>query len=223
MTTDRLFQRILCARVQAWLLAAFVAAASCALLPAAASAQEHAATAAPAATHTATEAGKTEADAGEGVVSMFAKLLNFAVLAGVLVYFLKSPVTGYLASRGMQIRQDLVTAREMRAAAQAQLAQVEQRLRELPAELEALKARGAEDLRSEQARITEAVAAERARLVEQTRRDIEMRLRVARRDLTEHAAQLAVSLAEQRIRRSMTADDQLRLIDRYTTQLKEAR
>jgi F0F1-type ATP synthase membrane subunit b/b' len=96
-------------------------------------------------------------------------------------------------------------------------------MRELPGELEALKKRGAEDLRAEQVRITEAVAAERQRLVEQTRREIAMRLRVARRELTGHAAQLAISLAEQRIRRSITPDDQLRLIDRYTSQLREAR
>ena len=50
-----------------------------------------------------------------------------------------------------------------------------------------------------------------------------MRLRVARRDLTEHAARLAVGIAEERIRRTITPDDQLRLVDRYTAQLKEAR
>jgi F0F1-type ATP synthase membrane subunit b/b' len=50
-----------------------------------------------------------------------------------------------------------------------------------------------------------------------------MRLRIARRELTEHAAFLAVGVAEQRIRRSITPDDQLRLVDRYASQLKEAR
>ena len=50
-----------------------------------------------------------------------------------------------------------------------------------------------------------------------------MRLRVARRELTEHAAQLAVQVAEDRIRRSITPDDQIRLLDRYTAQIsKEA-
>jgi F0F1-type ATP synthase membrane subunit b/b' len=49
-----------------------------------------------------------------------------------------------------------------------------------------------------------------------------MQLRLARRELTEHAAQLAVDIAGQRIRRSITPDDQLRLVDRYTAQLREA-
>ncbi len=47
--------------------------------------------------------------------------------------------------------------------------------------------------------------------------------RSAKRELTEHAAQLAVGVAEQRIRRSITPDDQVRLVDRYASQLKEAR
>ena len=45
-----------------------------------------------------------------------------------------------------QIRQDLVTAAEMRETATAQLAEIERKLQALPAELEALKARGAEDV-----------------------------------------------------------------------------
>jgi F0F1-type ATP synthase membrane subunit b/b' len=46
---------------------------------------------------------------------------------------------------------------------------------------------------------------------------------VARRELTEHAAQLAIQVAGERIKRSITLDDQLRLVDRYTAQLREAR
>jgi F0F1-type ATP synthase membrane subunit b/b' len=41
--------------------------------------------------------------------------------------------------------------------------------------------------------------------------------------LTEHAAQLAVQVAEQRIKRSITSEDQLRLVDRYASQLREVR
>ena len=50
-----------------------------------------------------------------------------------------------------------------------------------------------------------------------------MRLRIARRQITEYAAQLTIDVAERRIVRSITPDDHLRLVDRYTAQLKEAR
>lgn len=159
----------------------------------------------------------------EGILPTVARLFNFAILAGVLVYFLRAPLAEYLSTRSAQIRQDLVTAAETRKSATAQLEEIQRRLAALPAELTALKARGAEDIAAEEARIAETAKAERARLIEQTRREIDMRLRIARRELVEHAAQLAVQVAEERITRTITPDDQLRLVDRYATQLKEAR
>jgi F-type H+-transporting ATPase subunit b len=152
-----------------------------------------------------------------------AKVVNFAILAGALVYFLRAPIAAYLASRETQIRQDLVTASELRAAANAQLVDIERKLQSLPAELEQLRRQGAADVAAEKQRIADAAAVERERLIEQTRREIEMRLRIARRELTEHAAQLAINIAGERIKRSITPDDQLRLVDRYTAQLREAR
>ncbi|MEP6593255.1 MAG: hypothetical protein ABJC51_06155 [Acidobacteriota bacterium] len=168
-------------------------------------------------------ASKAEGPHEQTTLQTVAKLANFAVLAGVLVYFLRGPISIHLASRASHIRQDLVTAAEMRAAATARMAEIARKLESLPAELDALRAQGAEDVAAEQARIAAAAAAERTRLLEQTRREIETRLRVARRELTAHAAQLAVNVAEARIRQTITADDQLRLVDRFTSQLKEAR
>lgn len=158
-------------------------------------------------------------EGGNVYVEVGAKLVNFGLLVAALVYVLRSPVATYLASRSSQIRQDLVTAAEMRAAATAQLAEIDSRMQALPAELEALKRQGAEDVKAEQARIAQTAAEERTRLLEQTRREIDMRLRIARRELTEHAAVLAVGVAETRIRRSITPEDQIRLVDRYATQL----
>jgi F-type H+-transporting ATPase subunit b len=170
-----------------------------------------------------TDGAAAEETHEEGILPTIAKLFNFAVLVGALVYFLKGPIAAYLQSRSTQIRQDLVTAAEMRAAATAQLAEIDRQLQSLPAELDALKTRGDEDVHAEKARIAEAASAERARLIEQTRREIDTRLRIARRNLIEHAAELAVRVARERITRSITPDDQLRMLDRYTSQLEEAR
>jgi F-type H+-transporting ATPase subunit b len=155
----------------------------------------------------------------EGILPTVARLFNFAILAGVLVYFLRRPIQEYLQTRSGQIRQDLVTAAEMRRAATQQLEEIQRRMAGLPAELETLRTRGAEDIAAEKARIAETAKVERERLLEQTRREIQMRLRVARRELTELAAQLAVQVAEHRIKRNITPDDQLRLLDRYAVQV----
>jgi F-type H+-transporting ATPase subunit b len=156
-------------------------------------------------------------------MKMIARAINFAILVGALVYFLKSPIAAHLASRITQIRQDLVTAADLKKSASAQLAEIQQRMAALPGELDTLRRQGAEDVTSERQRMSRLAEHERTRLLEQTRREIDMRLRVAKRELTEHAAQLAVQVAEQRIKRTITADDQIRLVDRYASQLKEAR
>lgn len=157
------------------------------------------------------------------LLQSIAKIANFALLAGLLTYFLKTPIAGYLTTRGTAIRQDLRTAAETRTTAAAELEEIGRKLQMLPAELTALRAQGEQDVAAERTRIAAAAQAERDRLIAQSRREIETRLRVARRELTEHAAMLAVTVAEERIKRSITADDQLRLVDRYAAQLKEAR
>jgi F-type H+-transporting ATPase subunit b len=156
---------------------------------------------------------------GGGWLPVVAKAFNFAVLAGVLVYFLKSPLLAYMDGRITKVREDLVTAADTRAAATRQLAEIEARLKALPEEIEQLKARGAEDLAAERARIEAAAEAERQRLLEHTRREIDMRLQVARRALVEHAADLAVQVASTRIQRDITPEDQARLVDRYASQI----
>jgi len=169
------------------------------------------------------EAGKegTGEEHGGGWRATIAKIVNFAILVATLVYFLRTPLTNHLTSRISKVREDLVTASETRAAASRQLAEIEARLKALPAELETLKRRGAEDIVAERARIEQAAEAERQRLLEQTRREIDMRLRIARRELLELTANLAVGVARDRIERTITPDDQARLVDRYAAQLRD--
>jgi F-type H+-transporting ATPase subunit b len=168
------------------------------------------------------EAAPAEKEHEAGWLPTIAKTFNFALLVGVLVYFLKDPLTAYLSSRITRVREDLVTAAATREAAMRHLAEIDARLKTLPGELEELKRRGSEDIVEERARIEQAAEAERLRLLEHTRREIDMRLRVARRQLVEFTATLAVKVASERISRSITPDDQMRLVDRYTTQLQGA-
>jgi len=210
------------------LLAAIVLAAVAIAAPARADAQEHA-PAAPAASQPAheTAAGQPasaephETPHEEGWMPTVAKVVNFAILIGVLVYFLRAPVAGYLSGRIAKVREDLVTASQTRETASRQLAEIDTRLKALPAELEALKRRGAEDIVAERARIEQAAETERQRLLEHTRREIDMRMRVARRELLELTATLAVGVASERIKSSITPDDQSRMIDRYAAQLTQ--
>ena len=172
--------------------------------------------AAPALAAAAQEAEHHEAS----LTDFFWPVVNFAILCWVLYYFLKVPLGSYLRDRGAGIRKDLVDAAAIKNAATAQLEEIDRKLKALPGEIEALKARGQAEIAGEEQRIAQQAAAERERLLDQARRDIDVQVRLAKRALTEHAANLAVKLATDRIATNMTPADQDRLVDRYLEQVK---
>jgi F-type H+-transporting ATPase subunit b len=207
-------------------LAALLLAALAIAAPLAQTPPDHAPTAAPTSSmpqHAETADHGKEAAHDPGWMPTVWKTANFLILVGALTYFLRAPLMGYLAGRIGKVREDLVTAKQTRETAARQLAEIDAKLAALPAELEALKARGAEDLAAERVRIEQEAQAERQRVLEHTRREIDMRLRVAKRDLLELGANLAVNVASDRIRTSITPDDQARLVDRYAKQIGEVR
>ncbi len=159
----------------------------------------------------------------ESIWTTIARVANFALLAGGLFYFLREPISQHLESRGTQIRNDLETAARVKAEAAARLAEIEQRLARLPEELELVKQRGAEEVAAEEARIARQAEVERARLVAQAQREIEQQLRTARHELRQHAAALAIGVAEQRLRTTLTDAEQQRLADDFTRQIGGAR
>jgi F-type H+-transporting ATPase subunit b len=165
-------------------------------------------------------AAEAETHQGRGAVDVIARFVNFAILAGSLWYLLRSPIAKYLADRGTQIRSDLVNAAELKQTAAAAIEEIDRKMKALPAELEALRAQGAQEIAIEEARIRAAAAAERERLLEQARREIDLKVKVAERELVAYAADLAVGVASERIKNTITSDDQQRLVDRYVQQLK---
>ena len=197
----------------------FVAAAL--LLVPSAIAQEHA-PAQPAAQEThAEEGGHHDQSIGEMILGMGWPVANFIIFVGVLYYFLNQPFRDYLTNRGAAIRKDLVEAADIKATATAQLASIEQKLQALPGELAKLRTRGAEEIAAEEQRIAAAATAERERLLEQTRREIDLQVRLAKKEILEHAADLSVQLATERLKNEVTPADQDRLVDRYLSQVKE--
>jgi len=109
----------------------------------------------------------------------------------------------------------------MKRAAATQIEQIDRQMKALPAELDILRAQGAEEIAAEEERIRAAAAAERDRLLDQAKREIDQQVKAAERDLTAHAAELAVGVATERIKRTITDDDRQRLVDRYVEQLHQ--
>ena len=168
----------------------------------------------------AADAAHAEEESHEGgLIDMVARLLNFGILVGGLVYVLGGPIKKYLGDRHDKLRSDLVTAAQMRKTANEQLATIEQQIAALPGELDTLRAHGTEEIAAEEARIAKVSETERERLLEQLRRELDRQVRVARRELVAEAAELATRVAATRIGDTITDEDQERLMDRYLSQL----
>jgi len=155
----------------------------------------------------------------ESIWPFVGKIFNFVVLVGGLVYLVRKPFAEYLTRRGGELRGELSAAEALKAEATAKIAAIDARMKSLPAEIEALGARGRADIAAEEQRIRELAAAEKQRLLDQAAREIDLRVRTARRELVEHAADLTIDVARTKIQNEITDADRSRLVDRYLSQV----
>jgi F-type H+-transporting ATPase subunit b len=176
----------------------------------------------PAGEHAA-EGGEHAQSLGQMLLGMGWSVANFIIFVGVIYYFGNKPFKEYLAARSTTIRKDLDEARKVSGEAAAQLLTVDEKLKALPGEIDALRRRGTEDIKAEEQRIAAAAVADRERMLEQTRREIDLQVRLAKKEILEHAADLSVQLATDRIKKEVTPADQDRLVDRYLSQVKETK
>jgi F-type H+-transporting ATPase subunit b len=165
-------------------------------------------------------AAAEETEHQSSLAALFWPVINFAVMCGVLYYLLKTPLATYLKDRDETIRRDLVEAASLKSTATAQLDDIDRKLKALPGEIETLRQRGKTEVAAEEQRITQQATAERDRLIAQAGRDLETQVRLAKRALTAHAADLALQLAADRIATETTAADHGRLVTRYLEQVK---
>ena len=92
---------------------------------------------------------------GWGWIETIGKWINLAIVAGALVYFLKGPVTRFFGSRKKSIQQEILEALKAQEEAENRLAEMEARIQNLDAELEAIRIQAHEEAELERKRIIE--------------------------------------------------------------------
>jgi F-type H+-transporting ATPase subunit b len=128
-----------------------------------------------------------------------AVLLNFIVIAAVLVWAGRKYMPGAFRARTAAIQRAMEEARRASEDANRRLADVEARLAKLGDEIAAMKTVGEVDLAAEEARIKAAAEADARKIVESAEQEIAAAAKAARRDLRTYAADLAISLAKKQI------------------------
>jgi len=149
------------------------------------------------------------------------KTINFIVLFGGLAYFLFKPIRNFLQKRSQEIEQGLKDAEDAQKEAELKLQEAKARLATLENEIEKLKKEAEIEGRKEKERVIQLAQQEAERIKYFAKQEIEMLMRTGIQDLKEYTAGLASALAEEKIRKKMSPEDQSFFIDKSIEKLDE--
>jgi len=136
-------------------------------------------------------------------------LLNFVVIAALIVWAWNKRVPAMFNTRTAEIQTAMIEARRASEEARRRLADIEARLSRIDSEIDAIRDAAAKEAAGEEARIKAAAEEETRNIVAGAQQEIAAAARAARRQLTAHAADLAVGLAEKQIRIDSGTDQAL--------------
>ncbi len=140
------------------------------------------------------------------------KVANFVLLAGGLGYVIYKKGGPFFAARGDGIRRGLEDAARANREAQERYAEMERRLANLGAEIEKLKTQAREESGAEGERMRGETERALQKVREQMEQDVANAAKAARHELRVYAAEMAISLAERRIRERLTPDSESALL-----------
>jgi F-type H+-transporting ATPase subunit b len=136
-------------------------------------------------------------------------LFNFAVVAGTVVYFSKKHLPNVFRNRTAAIQKAMQEARQASEEANRRMAEIENRLSRLDSEIAAMGAAAEKEAIAEEARIKAAAEDDARKIVESAEQEIAAAAKLARRELTAYAANLAVSLAAKQMKVDTATDQAL--------------
>jgi F-type H+-transporting ATPase subunit b len=164
-------------------------------------------------------ASTEKTEAGQGDSWIWWKWANFAILAVGLGYLIGKHVPPLFRKQSDDIQSALAEAARMKQEAAAYAASVEARLANLQREIEKLREDAHADMAAEGERIRHETEHHLQRIREQSVQEVELMTRGAKAELRKYAAELAVGLAEKRIRARMNPATQEKLVSGFLQDL----
>jgi F-type H+-transporting ATPase subunit b len=136
-------------------------------------------------------------------------IFNFAVIAIAIVWGMKKALPGAFRDRTASIKKAMEDARTASEAANRRLSEIEGRLSRLDQEIASLRSSAEQEGRAEEERIRAGTEEDRQKVVQTAEQEIAAAARTARNQLKAYVAELAVSIAEQKIRVGQNEDREL--------------
>jgi F-type H+-transporting ATPase subunit b len=165
--------------------------------------------------------GGGHADSGVILKDFIWRCVNFAVMIGLLGYFVSKPIRNGLQNRRAEIEKTLADAAAARDAAEAKAREYQEKLAKAAAEIETIYAAIRREGELERDKILASAKEMAAKIEQEADAKATSAVVRARLELRAEAARLAVELAEELLAKSVTAADQKRLIDEYMQKVGE--
>ena len=167
----------------------------------------------PATVWAATEGGH----GGGGMISLdkslIVQVVNFVILLLILHRLLYKPLLAKMEERTAAIKTSLDEAQAARAEAARQQEQNAAQLRTAYAEAAAIRAAALKEAADEQRKLVDQATREAKQLVDTARAQTDADIRRAREELRREVSEIATSVAEKLIRRSLRDEDHRRSVD----------
>jgi F-type H+-transporting ATPase subunit b len=151
------------------------------------------------------------------------KFINLALLVGALGFLLRKPLADFFAQRSASIRKGLEEGRKALEVSQAQFKTVEEKLQHLEEEIAAFRASAGREMEAERQRLKLAATEEAEKILKSARAQTEVAVRAAKLELKSYAAQQAVELAEEIIRRRLDEAGRKKLVSDFLAEVAESR
>ncbi len=148
------------------------------------------------------------------------KVVNFVILAIGLGYLMAKTLPGFFHSRTSSIQEGIAEAQKVKADAERRAAEVDRRVSALGADIENFRKQSRAEMEKEGERIRQETAATIQKLEQQAQVEIESAAKTARRELKAYAANLALDMAEQRVRTRLDAGTENGLVENFVIDLK---
>jgi F-type H+-transporting ATPase subunit b len=136
-------------------------------------------------------------------------ILNFVVIAAVIIWAGRKFLPGIFRDRTTAIQKAMQEAQKASAEARQKLAEIESRLQKLDVEIGMMRNAAEQEGAAEEARIKAATEEDAHKIVVSAEQEIAAAVKAARRQLTAHAADLAVGLAQKQIHVDAATDKAL--------------
>jgi F-type H+-transporting ATPase subunit b len=143
------------------------------------------------------------------------RVINFLVLAIVLVYILRKPLSQALSSRIKGIKEQLEDLETRKAEAERKLAEYKDKLAQLEKEAEKIIDDYIKQGNEAKGRILEEAQSSAEKLKVLARRNIDHEFEQAKLKLQEEIFETSLQKAEEIIKNKISADDQDRIVDEY--------